>query len=36
MCHRKPKTKEEFSEVFGVGEQKLEKFSAAFIRVING
>jgi ATP-dependent DNA helicase RecQ len=35
MCHRKPKTKAEFSEVFGVGAQKLEKFSAVFIRVIN-
>ena len=35
MCHRKPKTKAEFSEVFGVGVQKLEKFSAVFIRAIN-
>ncbi len=35
MCYRKPRTKAEFSEVFGVGEQKLEKFSAVFIRVIN-
>jgi len=35
MCHRQPKTKAEFSRVFGVGEQKLEKFSAVFIRVIN-
>jgi ATP-dependent DNA helicase RecQ len=35
MCHRRPKTKAEFSEVFGVGEQKLEKFSTVFIRVIN-
>lgn len=34
MCHRKPKTKAEFAHIFGVGEQKLEKFSAAFIRVI--
>ena len=36
MCHRKPRTKAEFAEVFGVGAQKLEKFSAVFIRVING
>ena len=35
MCHRKPKTKAEFSEVFGVGAQKLEKFSAVFIHTIN-
>jgi len=35
MCHRKPKTKGEFAEVFGVGEQKLEKFSSPFLRVIN-
>jgi len=35
MCHRRPKTKSEFSEVFGVGEQKLEKFSATFLYVIN-
>ena len=35
MCHRRPKTKAEFARVFGVGEQKLEKFSAVFIRVIN-
>jgi ATP-dependent DNA helicase RecQ len=35
MCHRRPRTKAEFAEVFGVGEQKLEKYSAMFIRVIN-
>ena len=35
MCHRRPKTKAEFAQVFGVGEQKLEKFSTVFIRVIN-
>ncbi len=35
MCHRRPKTKTEFAQVFGVGEQKLEKFSAVFIRAIN-
>ncbi|MEI7998262.1 MAG: DNA helicase RecQ [Candidatus Omnitrophota bacterium] len=35
MCHRKPKTKADFSEVFGVGEQKLEKFSSTFLQVIN-
>jgi ATP-dependent DNA helicase RecQ len=35
MCHRKPQTKAQFAEVFGVGEQKLEKYSAVFMRVIN-
>jgi len=35
MCHRKPRTKQEFSEVFGVGEQKLERFSDVFVRLIN-
>jgi len=35
MCHRKPRTKADFSEVFGVGEQKLERFSSVFLRVIN-
>jgi len=35
MCHRRPKTKIEFAEVFGVGEQKLEKFASIFIRAIN-
>jgi len=35
MCQRKPRTKAEFSEVFGVGEQKLESFSAVFLSVIN-
>jgi len=34
MCHRKPKTRSEFAQVFGVGAQKLEKFSEAFISVI--
>ncbi len=35
MCHRRPKTKAEFAHVFGVGEQKLARFSAAFIKIIN-
>ncbi|MEI8011848.1 MAG: RecQ family ATP-dependent DNA helicase, partial [Candidatus Omnitrophota bacterium] len=35
MCQRKPRTKAEFAHVFGVGEQKLERFSAAFLRVIH-
>jgi ATP-dependent DNA helicase RecQ len=35
MCNRKPKTKEEFAQVFGVGEQKLKRFSDIFIREIN-
>src|SRR6185295_3149490 len=30
MCVRKPKTKKEFAGVFGVGQQKLEKFSDVF------
>ncbi|MGE0269436.1 MAG: DNA helicase RecQ [Candidatus Omnitrophota bacterium] len=36
ICQRKPKTRAEFAHVFGVGEQKLEKFSAEFIRVVTG
>jgi len=35
MCQRKPRSKAEFAEVFGVGAQKLERFSDVFIRVIN-
>jgi ATP-dependent DNA helicase RecQ len=35
MCQRRPKTRAEFSKVFGVGEQKLEKYSAVFIHAIN-
>jgi ATP-dependent DNA helicase RecQ len=35
MCQRRPKTKSEFSKVFGVGEQKLAKYSATFLRLIN-
>ncbi len=35
MCQRRPKTKADFSKVYGVGEQKLERFSAIFLRVIN-
>lgn len=35
MCQRKPRTKAEFAHVFGVGEQKLERFSAAFLRVLH-
>ncbi|MBF0594758.1 MAG: DNA helicase RecQ [Candidatus Omnitrophica bacterium] len=34
MCQRKPTTKMQFAQVFGVGDQKLARFSAAFIRVI--
>ncbi len=34
MCQRKPQTKAEFSKVFGVGVQKLEKYSSVFIRAI--
>jgi ATP-dependent DNA helicase RecQ len=35
MCSRRPRTKEEFALVFGVGEQKLKRFSDIFIRAIN-
>lgn len=35
MCQRRPKNRAEFSKVFGVGEQKLEKFSTAFLQIIN-
>ncbi|MBF0489519.1 MAG: DNA helicase RecQ [Candidatus Omnitrophica bacterium] len=35
MCQRRPKTKAQFSQVFGVGEQKLEKFGDMFLRLIN-
>ncbi len=35
MCTKKPKTKNEFAQVFGVGEQKLERFSGIFLRIIN-
>ena len=35
MCQRKPRTKSEFAQVFGVGAQKLERFSDIFIRLIN-
>ena len=35
MCQRKPRTRSEFAEVFGVGAQKLERFSDVFIRVLN-
>ena len=36
MCQRRPQTKAEFAEVFGVGQQKLARYSAIFMRVING
>ena len=35
MCQKKPKTKAQFAQVFGVGEQKLERFSTVFLKVIN-
>lgn len=35
MCQRRPATKAEFAQVFGVGDQKLQRYSAVFIRVIN-
>ncbi len=35
MCQRLPKDKNEFAQIFGVGEQKLKKFGDIFIDLIN-
>ncbi len=35
MCQKRPKSKTQFAKVFGVGEQKLDKFADIFLRVIN-
>ncbi|WP_026451754.1 DNA helicase RecQ [Aequorivita capsosiphonis] len=35
MEHKKPRTREEFAEVSGVGEAKLEKYADEFLKVIN-
>jgi len=35
MEHKKPRTREEFAEVSGVGEAKLEKYADDFLRIIN-
>ena len=35
MCDRLPKNKNEFLEVFGVGDRKLQKFGDIFLKVIN-
>jgi len=35
MCERRPRTTAEFAKVFGVGEQKLKRFSSIFLREIN-
>ena len=35
MCLRLPQTMEEFSELSGVGERKLERYGPAFVAVIN-
>jgi ATP-dependent DNA helicase RecQ len=35
MCERRPRTTAEFAQVFGVGEQKLQKFSSIFLTEIN-
>ena len=35
MQHKKPRTREEFAEVSGVGEAKLEKYADDFLKVIN-
>jgi len=34
MCQRLPRTKNEFAEVFGVGDQKLKKFGDIFVQLI--
>lgn len=36
MAHRRPKNRAEMSNVHGVGKAKLEKFSAAFLDIVNG
>lgn len=36
MCQRMPKTKAQFAQVFGVGEQKLERYGNMFLHLING
>jgi ATP-dependent DNA helicase RecQ len=35
MEYKKPRTREEFAEISGVGEAKLEKYAADFLKVIN-
>lgn len=35
MEHKKPRTREEFAEISGVGEAKLEKYADDFLRIIN-
>ena len=35
MEHKKPRTREEFAEISGVGEAKLEKYAHDFLKVIN-
>ena len=35
MEHKKPRTREEFADVSGVGEAKLEKYADDFLKVIN-
>ncbi len=35
MEHKKPRTREEFAEVSGVGEAKLNKYADDFLRIIN-
>ena len=36
MARRRPRTKEEFAEVDGVGAAKLEQFAAPFLAAIDG
>ncbi len=35
MCQRRPRTTSQFSQVFGVGAQKLERYGSVFVSVIN-
>lgn len=35
MCQQRPKTRTEFARIYGVGEQKLERFSGVFLNLIN-
>ncbi len=35
MCQQRPRTRQEFAQIYGVGEQKLRKFADIFIQLIN-
>jgi ATP-dependent DNA helicase RecQ len=36
MCARRPRTMEDLAEVYGVGQAKLNRYGAAFLREISG